>query len=120
MNPSAADLGNGAELVGGDVAWIVDCASGLPSYISAAIESLLGYGFADFHAQLGGADAGGPLGALGAGLPARLAHQAQAGEVARGQPRQPGRQAGAQRAQRATRIRAAQLGVEIGETVAEQ
>ena len=70
-----------AEL-GGDVAWIVDCASGLPSYISPAIEPLLGYGFGDFHRQLGGANPAGPLGALCAGLPARLARLA-AGDLSR-------------------------------------
>jgi signal transduction histidine kinase len=82
MNPSAADQFRTIAEIGGEVAWIVDCASGLPSYISAAIEPLLGYGFADFHHQLSGGGAGGPLGPLCAGLPARLARLA-AGDLSR-------------------------------------
>jgi PAS domain S-box-containing protein len=70
-----------AEL-GGDVAWVVDCATGLPSYISPAIEALLGYGADDFHRQLGSADAAGPLAALCAGLRPRLERLA-AGDLSR-------------------------------------
>lgn len=58
--------------IDGDVAWIIACASGLPSYISPAIEDLLGYERAEFHDQLGGKNSDGPLTALCAGLPARL------------------------------------------------
>ena len=65
----------------GDVAWIVDCNTGLPSYISPAIEQLLGYGFDDFQRQLGGAGAG-PLARLCGGLATRLARFA-AGDLSR-------------------------------------
>jgi signal transduction histidine kinase len=58
--------------IGGDVAFIVDCRSCSPSYISPAVATLLGYAFADFQQQFSAADAGGPLGALCAGLPERL------------------------------------------------
>ncbi|MDB5935477.1 MAG: uncharacterized protein JWQ01_2821 [Massilia sp.] len=58
--------------IAGDVAWIVDCATGLPSYISPSIEQLLGYGFGDFHRQMQGREAAGPLAALCAGLPQRV------------------------------------------------
>jgi signal transduction histidine kinase len=68
--------------IGGDVAWIVDCASCLPVYISEAIEPLLGYGFADFHAQLGADAAPGPLAVLCGGLGARLARLAE-GDLSR-------------------------------------
>lgn len=60
-----------AEL-GGAVAWIVDCASGLPTYISPSIEQLLGYERAELHDQLGGKNSDGPLSELCAGLSARL------------------------------------------------
>jgi PAS domain S-box-containing protein len=70
-----------AEL-GGDVAWIVDCASGRPAYISAAIEPLLGYGVGDFERQLADPVADSPLAPLCAGLSARLARLA-AGDLSR-------------------------------------
>ena len=83
MDPSAsADQFRVIAEIGGDVAWIVDCASGLPSYISPAIEPMLGYGFADFVHQLGAGAADGPLGPLCAGLRARLARLA-AGDLSR-------------------------------------
>ncbi|MES2757248.1 MAG: PAS domain-containing sensor histidine kinase [Pseudomonadota bacterium] len=66
--------------IGGDVAWIVDCATGLPTYISPAIEQLLGYGFDDVRRQMAGGD--GPLAAPCAGLPQRLARLA-AGDLSR-------------------------------------
>ena len=61
--------------IGGDVAWIVDCATTLPRYISPAIEQLLGYGFDDVHQHMNEAAAAQltPLAPLCAGLPARLA-----------------------------------------------
>jgi signal transduction histidine kinase len=62
--------------IGGDVAWVVDCATGLPTYISASIEQLLGYGYDDFHRCLADGGADGPLAALCAGLPQRLARLA--------------------------------------------
>jgi PAS domain S-box-containing protein len=58
--------------IGGGVAWIVDCASGMPHYISPSVEALLGYGLTDFQDQLGGNNRDGPLAELCAGLPARL------------------------------------------------
>jgi PAS domain S-box-containing protein len=61
----------------GHVAWIVDCASGKPSYISATVLALLGYDMADFVAQCESGDAAGPLAALCAGIPARLQRHAE-------------------------------------------
>jgi PAS domain S-box-containing protein len=55
----------------GDVAWIVDCNTGLPTYISDSVLTLLGYTMADFAAQLSGQDDT-PLAPLCAGLGARL------------------------------------------------
>lgn len=79
-SPSAAarsgkDIGEQFRAIaesGGAVAWIIDCGSGLPTYISPCIEQLLGYRRADFHDQFGGKNPDGPLSALCAGLPARL------------------------------------------------
>jgi signal transduction histidine kinase len=68
--------------IGGDVAWIIDCATCLPSYISPSIEQLLGYGFADFHHQFSTGAADAPLARLCGGLPARLARLA-AGDLSR-------------------------------------
>ena len=59
-----------AEL-GGDLAFILDCATGAPAYISAGVDDMLGYSSADIRAQLvHGGD--GPLAVLCAGLPERL------------------------------------------------
>jgi len=59
-----------AEL-GGDLAFIIDSASGLPAYISPAVETVLGYSIEEVHAQFaGGAEA--PLTPLYAGLAERL------------------------------------------------
>jgi signal transduction histidine kinase len=68
--------------IGGDVAWIVDCATGLPTYISPAIEQLLGYRYEDFHRCMAEGAAGGPLAPLCAGLPQRLA-RLSAGDLSR-------------------------------------
>ncbi|WP_229509060.1 PAS domain-containing sensor histidine kinase [Massilia sp. CCM 8734] len=57
----------------GDVAWIVDGASGALSYISPSVRDLLGYEAADFIKQLSSQQADTPLAALCAGLPDRLA-----------------------------------------------
>ena len=70
-----------AEL-GGDVAWIVDCATSLPRYISPSIEGLLGYGPTDFERQLQEGATGTALAAVCAGLPARLARFAD-GDLSR-------------------------------------
>lgn len=67
----------------GDIAWMVDCATGLPGYISPAVEQLLGYGVDEFRRQLSGAaSANAPLARLCGGLPARLARFA-AGDLSR-------------------------------------
>lgn len=57
--------------IGGDIAFSIDCASGMLRYVSPAIEQLLGYTPAEVAAGLApGAD--GPLAGLCAGLPERL------------------------------------------------
>jgi PAS domain S-box-containing protein len=61
----------------GEVAWVVDCATLLPSYISPSVETVLGYTPEDFHNQLSGASAGGPLAELCGGLRERLRRFAQ-------------------------------------------
>ena len=59
-----------AEL-GGDLAFVFDCATGLPAYVSPGIDDMLGYSVDDIRAQLEqGGD--GPLAPLVAGLPERL------------------------------------------------
>jgi PAS domain S-box-containing protein len=58
--------------VSGDVAFSIDCASGLPRYISPAVEKLLGYGPSDFHNHFAGKRVLPALQALCAGLPERL------------------------------------------------
>ncbi|MCS0585240.1 PAS domain-containing sensor histidine kinase [Massilia pinisoli] len=59
-----------AEL-GGDLAFVFDCATGLPVYVSPGIDDMLGYSLDDVRAQMEqGGD--GPLAALVAGLPERL------------------------------------------------
>lgn len=83
MTPSAsAEQFRVIAEIGGDAAWIVDCASGLPSYISPAIEAMLGHKVEEFHRQLGADGADGPLAALCGGLPARMARLA-AGDLSR-------------------------------------
>jgi PAS domain S-box-containing protein len=59
--------------IGGDVAFSIDCASGLPRYISPSVEQLLGYAPSDFHDHLSGQRTVPALQALCAGLPGRLA-----------------------------------------------
>ncbi len=56
----------------GDVAWIIDCATGVPTYISPALSVLLGYDAADLTAQLNGSVDDPDLAALCSGLPERL------------------------------------------------
>ena len=58
-----------AEL-GGDIAFIVDCARGLPVYISPGVDALVGYSMADIQAQFEQGE--GPLADLCDGLPDRL------------------------------------------------
>jgi signal transduction histidine kinase len=59
--------------ISGDVAFSIDCASGLPRYLSASVEQLLGYPPSAFHGHLAGTDPLPALAALCGGLPARLA-----------------------------------------------
>ena len=56
----------------GNVAWVFDCASGMPAYISPSVLALLGYDMVDFLAHFQAGNPDGPLAALCAGLPARL------------------------------------------------
>jgi PAS domain S-box-containing protein len=58
--------------IAGDIAFSVDCASGLPRYISAAVEQLLGYAPSDVEAHMRGQREIPALAALCAGLPERL------------------------------------------------
>jgi PAS domain S-box-containing protein len=67
---TAAAFRTAAEL-GGDLVFIIDCATGLPAYLGPGLEDMLGYGPADVHAQCAG-NGPGPLQALCAGLPERL------------------------------------------------
>ena len=71
-NPDLAEQFRAIAELEGNVAWIIDCASGLPSYISASVLALLGYDMADFLAQFEAGNPDGPLAGLCAGLPARL------------------------------------------------
>lgn len=74
----------------GDLAFILDVDSGLPAYLSPGADAMLGYGLAEFQAQLqhqafadatDRADAG-PLAPLCAGLPERL-RRFSAGDASR-------------------------------------
>jgi PAS domain S-box-containing protein len=58
--------------IAGDVAFSIDCATGLPTYVSPAVEQLLGYSPAECRAQFAAGLPDGPLAALGAGLQERL------------------------------------------------
>lgn len=66
----------------GDVAWIVDLSSGLPSYIGDGIEPLLGYCLDDFIAWFRQPDSASPLAPLCSGLDERLKRFA-AGDLSR-------------------------------------
>jgi PAS domain S-box-containing protein len=70
VSPSADAFRTIAEL-GGDLAFILDCATREPVYISPGVDDMLGYSIDDIRAQLekGG---NGQLAALCAGLPERL------------------------------------------------
>ena len=57
----------------GDVAWIIDCASGLPVYLSSYAGALSGYDLDDVVTQFKNPTADAPLAALCAGLAERLA-----------------------------------------------
>ena len=75
MGGSDTDLGEQFRAIAeldGNVAWIIDCITGLPAYISPSVLALLGYDPADFLAHFESGANDGPLAALCAGLPARL------------------------------------------------
>jgi PAS domain S-box-containing protein len=67
----AADAFRTIAELGGDLAFIVDCASGLPVYISPHVNDMLGYDVSDVHDQFATKGAG-PLAPLCAGLQERL------------------------------------------------
>lgn len=66
----------------GDIAWTVDCASGLLTYISPAAIALSGYDLSELRSNVEADWIGGPLAALGAGLRERLRRFA-AGDLSR-------------------------------------
>ena len=66
----------------GDLAWTIDCTSGLLTYISASVVAMLGYDMADFLEQFQQRASHVPLAALCAGVDARLARFA-AGDASR-------------------------------------
>lgn len=80
-NSSAEQFRAIAEL-NGNVAFIIDCASGLPTYISPSITTVLGYGVEEFAQQMSGGDSASPLAPLCGGLDARLERFA-AGDLTR-------------------------------------
>jgi PAS domain S-box-containing protein len=67
----AADAFRTIAELGGDLAFIVDCASGLPVYISPHVNDMLGYDVSDVHDQFA-TKREGPLAPLCAGLQERL------------------------------------------------
>jgi PAS domain S-box-containing protein len=70
MLPTADAFRTVAEL-GGDLVFILDCASGLPVYLSPHVNDMLGYGVDDVHDQFA-TNRKGPLAPLCAGLRERL------------------------------------------------
>jgi PAS domain S-box-containing protein len=72
---NATDLGEQFRAIAeleGNVAWVIDCASGRPCYMSDSVLALLGYDMADFVAHFDAGLPDGPLAALCAGLSQRL------------------------------------------------
>jgi two-component system OmpR family sensor kinase len=63
--PGMADAFRTIAELNGDVAFILDCATGLPAYVSPAVGTMLGYDADDIRSD-------GPLGMLVAGLDERL------------------------------------------------
>ena len=68
---ATADAFRSIAELGGDLVFILDCASGLPVYISPNVNEMLGYGVPDVHEHLL-TNMEGPLAALCAGLQERL------------------------------------------------
>lgn len=56
----------------GDVAFVIDCASALPVYVSPSVMAMLGYDMADIVEHFQQSQSTGPLAALCGGLAARL------------------------------------------------
>lgn len=71
-NPTAAEPFRAIAEISGDVAWIVDCATLLPTYLSPAVEHMLGYRVDEALAQYHDNAADQPLQPLWAGLSERL------------------------------------------------
>lgn len=82
METGAADAFRAIAEIAGDIAFIIDCPSGDLRYISPSVEQLLGHTPAAFKQQLACPGQDGPLRALCAGLPQRLARYA-AGDTSR-------------------------------------
>jgi PAS domain S-box-containing protein len=71
MTLATADAFRTIAELGGDVVFIIDCASGLPVYLSPHVNDMLGYCVSDVHEHLS-TNGGGALGPLCAGLQERL------------------------------------------------
>jgi PAS domain S-box-containing protein len=68
---ATADAFRSIAELGGDLVFIIDCASGLPVYLSPHVNDMLGYGVHDVHEHLS-TNAKGALAPLCAGLQERL------------------------------------------------
>jgi PAS domain S-box-containing protein len=68
---ASADAFRSIAELGGDLVFIIDCASGLPVYLSPHVNDMLGYGVLDVHEHLS-TNGEGPLAPLCAGLQERL------------------------------------------------
>jgi PAS domain S-box-containing protein len=71
MHLATADAFRTIAELGGDLVFIIDCASGLPVYLSPQVNDMLGYGVSDVHEHLS-TNKEGPLTPLCAGLQERL------------------------------------------------
>ncbi len=69
--PASADAFRTIAELGGDIAFVVDCATRQPAYVSPGIDAMLGYGADDLRLQFAH-DPEGPLRPLCAGLDERL------------------------------------------------
>jgi PAS domain S-box-containing protein len=68
---ATADAFRAIAELGGDLVFVIDCASGLPVYFSPHVNDVLGYGVSDVHDQFA-TNGKGPLAPLCAGLQERL------------------------------------------------
>jgi PAS domain S-box-containing protein len=71
MTLATADAFRTVAELSGDLVFILDCASGLPVYLSPHVNDMLGYGVQDVHEHLS-TNGNGPLAPLCAGLQERL------------------------------------------------